>query len=778
MTTTPTQPRELLDPAGAETGRRARVETWLVRVIAAVAAAAGALAGGEPTGTAASDLFFAGLLAGAVALAAARAARGTWIVLAAAVAVVAPDGWFQVLGAVVLATAIGEVVLDRDDPVAGALIGGVSIQVLLRLDDLGFHGASALLAAVAVLPVIVSGYLAMGAQERRWASRAGVVSGALLTLVLVMFGVTALIGRSDMKTGVDLGEQGLEALRAGEASEAAVLMEESSRSFADAHTWLTSPLVAPARLVPVLGHHASATAAVADAGVEVADAAAVAAENADYEALGVAGGSVDLLALASMEEPASIAASALESAEARVSGLVNPWLVPPVAGPIEDFAAELAETAPKARLAADGLAVAPGLLGADELRRYLLIFGTPAEARGLGGFFGSYGVLEANDGRLELVEHGRIQELVGRLGKVGRTLSGPDDFLARYGRYYPAVFPQNSTASPDLPTVASVMAELFPQLGGDELDGALYVDPYALAALLEITGPVELEGLDEPLDAENAADFLLRDQYVRFSDNEERKDFLGSTSEAVFDAFTERSLPGPGQMGDILAPMVEQGRFLLTSFDSDEDAFLADLGVNGAFPRPDGNDFLSVRSANAGANKLDAYVERAITYDAEYDPATGAVQSTATVTLTNTAPPSGLPDHASGNAASRAGEESAPPEGTAITWLSLYTPLMAGDDALLDGEPLALEVIPELGWNVYSAMIEVLPGQTRTISVPLEGTIDSGPSYRILVDHQPLTRQDDVQLQVTAKGRTKAGMVEQGGPAAGTTDLSVTFGGP
>ena len=49
--------------------------------------------------------------------------------------------------------------------------------------------------------------------------------------------------------------------------------------------------------------------------------------------------------------------------------------------------------------------------------------------------------------------------------------------------------------APDLPTVADVIQQLYPQAGGDHIDGVLALDPYGLAALIGMTGPIKVPGL-------------------------------------------------------------------------------------------------------------------------------------------------------------------------------------------------------------------------------------------------------------------------------------------
>ncbi len=69
----------------------------------------------------------------------------------------------------------------------------------------------------------------------------------------------------------------------------------------------------------------------------------------------------------------------------------------------------------------------------------------------------------------------------------------------------------NLTMAPDFPSVASVAAELFPQSGGRPVDGVILMDPFVLQTLLQYTGPIDVEGLERNLNADNAADILLKD---------------------------------------------------------------------------------------------------------------------------------------------------------------------------------------------------------------------------------------------------------------------------
>ena len=76
------------------------------------------------------------------------------------------------------------------------------------------------------------------------------------------------------------------------------------------------------------------------------------------------------------------------------------------------------------------------------------------------------------------------------------------------------------------------------------------MDPFVVAAMLEYTGPVQLATIDQQLDADNAAAFLLRDQYViAADDNDRRIDALAEAAERTFLALLAGVAPRPGDAG-------------------------------------------------------------------------------------------------------------------------------------------------------------------------------------------------------------------------------------
>ena len=203
--------------------------------------------------------------------------------------------------------------------------------------------------------------------------------------------------------------------------------------------------------------------------------------------------------------------------------------------------------------------------GANGTRHYFVAFITPAELRGAGGFIGNYGELTAVDGRVRLTRTGPIRDLVNAAPPGARRLLGPADYLRRYGGQRPADYFQDLTFSPHFPFDADAIEQLYPQSGGEKLDGVISIDPTGLAALLRFTGPIVVPGLDTPLTSANAADILLRQQYVRFGNNLERKDLLVEASRITFERLTTGSLPAPRQLAKVLGPMVRSATSCCTA---------------------------------------------------------------------------------------------------------------------------------------------------------------------------------------------------------------------
>lgn len=733
----------------------------------AVGAAAAALIGtsGGATAFRAVDLVLAAAVAALVTVAASRAHRWTVIWLAGIAAIGAVGSpW---LAAAALALALGAVVASarKRSRLLDAVIAALAVQAVLRFGDFAVQGLPALVALVAVTPVLVSGYRESPSPVRRVVRLAALGGAGFVFVATAAAGGAGLAAKGSFDAGVVAATDGLDALGTGEQQAAAGHFDAAAERFDQAGSLAGGPWMWPSWLVPGVAPQSQALAALADSGAAVATAAADTARVAPYTEVGLTGGTVDVTRLAAMADPARNQAAVVQKAQDDLGAARSPWLLAAVADPLERFAAGLADARPSVDLAADLTRVTPRMLGSDGVRRYLVVVADPAEARFSGGTLEAFGELTASGGRVTLTRWGGIDELAAPA--TDAVAPGDRTFTDRYGRYQPGLRPENLAASPDFPTDMRVLADRYAQVeGGNPVDGVMLVDPVGLAALLTLTGPIGVAGAPGPLTAENAAAFLLSGQYV--AGQAADASLLGPAGSATAEALMRGLIPGGAAVGRALADAAAAGHIQVAFSDPEVQDVFGSLAVSHRFPVADQADHFSVRTANDAGNKVDSYLTRTTDYTAVVDPATGAVDATATVTLTNSVPTDLLATGAAN------GDDGQPP-GTSSLYVSFYTPLLLSR-ADLDGRPAAFEPQREFTGNVYSTKITIAPGASAVVRLQLAGTVGAVPTYRLMLSSQPALLPDRTTVTVTgAPGWTIGGResVERQVAVAGSTEVRV-----
>lgn len=714
---------------------------WFVVAASAVGAA---LAGAHPTGWRPADVALSAALAALVSLSAAYARRWSWLV-GAGVAVVASDGGAGTACAVA-AVLIGftAVALNVRSLAMGAAAGGLVVQALLRLPAFLFLGAPSLLVVVAIAPMLVSGYRYAPRRARRRVRRVAlglVIACAVLT---ALAGVVALLARAHIEDGLQRAQAGFDAIGEGERDTAVSELNQAAGAFGDAAGLAGAWWAAPIRALPIVGQQVHAVETLAREGRGLARSASKAAAVVDYEQLRLVGGAIDVSLLAEVKDPITETAAALDVTARELADLEVDWLLPPVRDRYDQFKDEVDRALPAAELARDVITVAPTVLGAEVPQHYLVLFGTPSETRELGGFVGNYAEITAQGGKLSLTRSGRGLELSDPSAEANFVLR-EGEYVEPFLPYRPTQFFGNVTSSANFLDVANVAAQLYPQATGQQVDGVFYMDPYSLAALLELTGPITLSETGTKLNSKNAAQLLLVDQYIDIVDDRgnKRADFLDEATRKTFERLTEGDLPKPARVAKVMSPMVDQGRLFGFSTNPDVEALFRTLELDGAVPAPADGDLLWVTQANQNPSKIDAYLQRDLTYEATVRPNTGQVEGLLKVQLTNRAPAEGLPEDVIGNANGQ-------PFGTNHLFLTVYSPLRA-TSATLDGGPLSFGSVKRFGLSAYTIVVDVPPGGSVAIELRLSGEIEPSRSYQLTVVRQPTVNPDAIEIVVRGR---------------------------
>lgn len=714
---------------------------WSFAVVGAVAAVLWSDA--APTGLTAADAAYRAGVVALMVLAGARARRWSLVLgsgITAAFAVGPPRAGALVALGIILVM----VVLDRRSRVLDALVGGLIGLGALQLAVAGPLGVETVLGLAATVPVLWCAYRYTSTRvQRRW--RRGVVAaGAVAVLCTLVAGAAVALAVGDVRDGVASTRDGVDSAGDGDDATAAAAFDRAQEQFEAADRTIGSFWTAPARLVPVVGPNVAVLQDSVALGADLTGAASDVAGEVDFDSVQQLDGGVDLATLASFAVPVERAADAANDAMSVLDGMDSSWIVAPLANRIDELSVEVAELQDQAELAELGVTDGPALLGAEGPRRYLVLLGNPAELRDMGGHVGNWAELVATDGKLDLVQVGGPADLAQTTAEV------PADLLAGIPQSFsvlkPVEFPQNWGGDPDTSTVAEVASQLFERRTGRTVDGVLYADTAAFAAFLEIAGPVSVPLLDEPyqLDADNAEQFLTRDQFTLFEFETDANAAVQAVVEEVFSRLTNSELPGPQALGEILSPVVTGGHLSMGTLHAEDDPLVDRLGLSGTVEVPEGGDVLAVLQRNAGPNKIDSFLSRSTDVDLQWNPATGDVRSVVTVELRNDAPADGYNRLVIGNSAGA-------PNGTSVTDLAVVTPFML-QSVRVDGNIVAAQPLLEQDYWRHTVRLSVPPGGRRVVTFEMFGQVAPGEDYDLAFAGQPIMGDNTLDIAMLPSG--------------------------
>ena len=736
-------------------GRRRNVITrdqeLIVRAIAALSGAVAAMSGAEPTGETAVDIVILVVVGAFVTWAGATASW--WALmsgagLAAAAAIVGP---IAIGGPAVAALGLSALLSwnRRNQPVVRAAIAAIVVQVVLRLEWNPFFLSSAMVAAVAGGVIVLSGVLRRPSyiRKRVYVTAGGV--GGLWLLSLVLFGVSIGGAMNSAQEGYRGMLDGLDLVKKGETTAAAEGLRAAAIDLRDASENIDNTLGQPARVVPVLAQNRTALVDVMSRSADAAEAAAAALDLVFLDQLSMSNGVIDTTAFQLLADPLVDLESTIVELDQALHAADNPWLLAPFQARVDDALDKSRQVLPQARATVAAARVAPAMLGAEGERRYFIAFVNPAEARGSGGLMGNWSEVTITNGRLEVTANGRTADLQSD-ALLSLVLDEPPEFMARYGEYGADIggfvdpkYWSNVTVSPDMPSVASAMAQMYETVTGKTVDGVFLIDPAGIARLIDVTGPIQLETIDRRIDASNVEYFLTLGQY-EFAENE-REDFLTEVTDQTVDNLLGSTLPEPQLLASILADAAIGGHINAWAKRPEEQEMLRLVGMDGGLPiiTEDGMDAFAVSSNNGSGNKIESFLERRISYDARVNESTGDVAATLTIELTNTAPTTGYPDYVIGNLLDL-------PTGTNRMVLDVHTVLQV-QTAAVDGENFTVDTLPELGYNVWTTTLEIPPGSDVTIVLQLAGNVGPG-QYRLVYRPQALPNTDLTSFEADTFG--------------------------
>ena len=582
-----------------------------------------------------------------------------------------------------------------------------------------------------------------------------VALGAALLVVLLVCGtwivVRGLLARSHLeaaRTQISQLAQQISAGRTPSEAELRSVTAEIMRRTSAARALTSDPVWSAAGRLPLLGCPLRATATLTTALDEVAGrtmpAAVELGRHLDPATL-MSGSTLNVSALASARTPAERARDAVNVFTKTISRVPECGRLGGAIG-LTEARAEVVRQGDQLHGALDTLAlvtrIGPGILGANEPRRYLVIVQNPSESRANGGIIGGFGVLTASRGHLALDSISGNNSLPGGPTLTRSAAELPPELAVRYGQFWPDRIWANVNLTPHYPTAGWLYTELYREATGERLDGTLSLDPTTLSYLLAATRPAVLPD-GRVVRADELTELVESRVYAEIADTDERDAFFAAVGSAVYEAVTS----GSGNTASLfraLARAVSEGRLLMSSSHAEEQRVIESTPLGGALAQVPG-PFLAVVTQNATASKLDYWVRRQTSYLMSRQP-DGSGVATITIRISNAAPEGLSKDvRARGDLRQRDGSPWDNPDAQNSLWLSLYTGRGSWFiDAQLDGQPASLTTGQEQGRPVFSTYLTVDRGQTRTLQVRVLEPV-AGPA--LTVRPQPLTTPEELVVR-------------------------------
>lgn len=504
-------------------------------------------------------------------------------------------------------------------------------------------------------------------------------------------------------------------IAAGDVGSAQKSLTELQRLTERARTSSDGPLWSVASWVPILGKNAGALTTIASVLDEIADEAAppiaAAAEQVNTDTFTPRDGKVDIATMAEIAPTLAKADEVFLRSRERLAEVDPQELMGRLRRPVGDLKLKIDRAQQVSHAASVTAQLAPQMLGADGKRSYLLLFQTNAEIRSLGGIPGSWAVIEADGGRVEMTKQGASADVRAFEREVVKLT---DDELSVYSSQLGSDI-RNTTFTPDFPRAAEIARELFDRRQDIRVDGVISVDPVALAHLLAGTGPVTVDGLE--LNAANAVALLLNQSYAVASAADQDA-FFQRAARRVFDAVKD----GQGQAQGVLHGLVRgasENRIMVWSADEAEQQEILDTGVSGRLVGDGGEvPHIGVYLNDATGTKLQYYLD--FTTGVRATRCDDGVQTISTITTVG----SSAPANAADLPVTLTGLSPWVKRGSMQITLRFYAPF-GGEvtRVAVDGEEQTLYVAEHHGRPVQFISLVLAPGDRYQIST----TMVTGP---------------------------------------------------
>jgi hypothetical protein len=253
------------------------------------------------------------------------------------------------------------------------------------------------------------------------------------------------------------------------------------------------------------------------------------------------------------------------------------------------------------------------LLGHNQPRKYLLLFQNNRELRATGGFIGTYGLFNMNEGKIDNL---KIEGPYNIDGQLLNKIKAPEAMRLIQTRLYM----RDANWFLDFPTSAEKTIIMHEKAGGPTVDGVVAFTASVFEDLLKITGPIEMPEYGVTVTSENFFNEAQREVEIDYDrELNEPKKFIADLFPKFFERIANVEKDKWPELLDVFMKSFYKKDVLIYFSDEELESLIQDFGWGGEVKETD-NDYLSLVTSNIGGGKTDHITDQKIDYSSEIQP--------------------------------------------------------------------------------------------------------------------------------------------------------------
>lgn len=258
------------------------------------------------------------------------------------------------------------------------------------------------------------------------------------------------------------------------------------------------------------------------------------------------------------------------------------------------------------------------VVGKDEQKTYVILIHNPYELRPHGGWISGYGILKFRYGQIVSLSFDNIYNLDGIIKNNSLWFNLPTDY-AKFTDYPTQTWtPSTINWEQDYAKVHIELEKMLKNMGvSTTLDGIISINLFSLQALLQKTGPIYLSSINQTVSSDNLMDIVnqYHNQFTPETDN--KADILTQIAEQVYIEISKGEKINTIDILDLFKEEMEYKNIIISMKNTVLQSEIDRLYQNINQINDSGNLFIYPLEWNNGGNKVNAFLNRAISVNVE-----------------------------------------------------------------------------------------------------------------------------------------------------------------